>query len=260
MIIDAHAHVWPDKVAEKALGGGIPGMERFGDGTVSGLAATMDSAGIDKAVCLAVANTPEAVEKANGFVGGLDRSRFIPFGSIHAGLAPEENVESLRRHGIHGAKVHPLFQHYGLDDPGLLATLDAMRGEFVVTIHVGKGGHEEGEQCTPAMLAELVRQLPGLDVIACHLGGYKLLEDADDEVIGLPCHLDTSWPPGLSTVDKRRVREMIERHGPERIVFASDWPTADPGREVAAIRDLGLSDDLTDGILGGNLERLLADR
>ena len=36
-IIDAHNHVWPDKVAEKALGGNIPGMEVIGDGKVSGL-------------------------------------------------------------------------------------------------------------------------------------------------------------------------------------------------------------------------------
>ncbi|MFC7658692.1 amidohydrolase family protein [Pseudonocardia benzenivorans] len=107
------------------------------------------------------------------------------------------------------------------------------------------------------MLAELVRQFPRLDLIACHFGGYKRFEEAAEIVIGLPVHLDTSWPPSLATLDPRRVREIIEKHGPERICFASDWPMADPGAEIATIRDLGFSDDDTAAILGGNLARLL---
>ena len=257
MIIDAHAHAWPDAVAAKALAGGIPGMDLFGDGTIAGLTASMAESGIDRTVVLAVANTPDRVENANSFVGGVDRERFIPFGSIHPGLSPEENIASLRRHELRAAKLHPVFQHFALDDPALFAVLDAMRGEFAVTSHVGAGAGQDGSQCSPAMLAHLVRELPGLDIIGCHLGGYKLLEDADDNVIGLPCYLDTSWPPGLSTVDPAIVKRMIERHGTDRIIFASDWPTADPKRELDAVRALDFDDATTAAILGGNFERVL---
>jgi predicted TIM-barrel fold metal-dependent hydrolase len=41
------------------------------------------------------------------------------------------------------------------------------------------------------------------------------------------------------------------------VVFGSDWPMADPAAEIAAIRNLGLTDDEVDGILGGNVARLL---
>src|SRR3712207_7547473 len=41
------------------------------------------------------------------------------------------------------------------------------------------------------------------------------------------------------------------------VVFGSDWPMADPAAEIAAIRDLGLTKEEEDGILGGNLGRLL---
>ncbi len=108
------------------------------------------------------------------------------------------------------------------------------------------------------MLRALALALPRLELIACHLGGYLLLDEAEDTVVGLPgVYLDTSWPPGIGSVDPTRVRRVIERHGPERVVFASDWPMADPAADIAALRGLGLSDDDLAGVLGGNLGRLL---
>ena len=258
MIIDAHAHVWPDKIAQRALGGANLGLELFGDGTVTDLLAAQARAHIDRTVTLAVANTPQQVDGANRFAGSLDRDCFIPFGTVHAGLAPEANVASLRANGLLGAKVHPLFQDYALDDPGLWDTLDAMRGEFAVICHVGDGAHQSAQaRCTPRMLADLARRFPGLDLIACHFGGYRLIEEAAEIVIGLPIFVDTSWPPTFAGLGRDRAVELIRRHGPDRVVFASDWPTADPAAEIAVVRGLGLDDDETAAILGGNLQRLL---
>ena len=52
-------------------------------------------------------------------------------------------------------------------------------------------------------------------------------------------------------------RAAIERHGPDRVVFATDWPMADPGAEIAAIEALGLTPADTEAVLGGNMARLL---
>jgi len=257
-ILDGHFHVWPDAIAAKALAQPAPDLVRHGDGTVAGALATMDAAGIDRAVVLGVANTAELVDRANAFVGGLDRARFIPFGTIHPDLPPQENLDSLRRHGAMGVKIHPLFQHYALDDPKLWDVFEALAGEFPVIIHVGAGGESvAGGSCTPAMLRQVAERFPTLDVIACHFGGYRMIEEAESEVVGLPVHLDTSWPPSVAVLGPDRVRALIERHGPERIVFSSDWPMADPAADIAFIRSLGLSDAETDAILGGNLARLL---
>lgn len=258
MIIDGHNHVWPDAVARRALSGNIPGMELFGDGTVAALAAAQEEAGIDRSVCLAVANGPERVGSANRFVGSLDRARFVPFGTIHPRLAPEDNLASLRAHGVLGVKLHPVFQGYRLDDPALYDVLAALEGELPVIVHVGEGGGADGSACTPAMLRALATAFPRLAVIACHLGGYHKLAEARDEIVGLPVHIDTSWPPSLATLDPTTVRDIIRRHGVERVVFSSDWPTASPAAEVVAIRALGLDDDETAAVLGGNLSRLLA--
>lgn len=256
-VIDAHTHVYPDAVAQRAIAASPADLPRFGDGTVGSLTEVMAASGVTRSVCLGVANTPQRVENANRFAGSLDRSRFVGFGSVHPGLSPEENVASLRRHGLRGAKVHPMFQDLRIDDPRLLATLDAMSGEFAVVMHVGAAGADPGDRCSPAMLARIVREFPRLDLIACHFGGFRRFDEAAEVVVGLPVYLDTSWPPGLATLDPARVRAVVERHGPERVVFASDWPMADPAAEIEAVRGLGLSGDDTAAVLGGNLARLL---
>lgn len=257
MIVDLHNHVWPDAVARRALANGIPDMPLAGDGTVSGLAAAQDEAGVDRSACLAVANGPDAVAKANAFIGGLDRSRFIPFGTVHPGLPVEDNLAALRSAGVQGVKIHPVFQRFRLDDPRLMPLLEALAGSFPVIVHVGAGAGSTGEAATPGMVREWVRAFPSLDVIACHFGGYHDWDEAVDVLHGLPVYLDTSWPPSVATLDARIVREAVRRHGVERVLFASDWPTASPAKEIAAIRALGLDDDETALVLGGNAQRLL---
>lgn len=257
-VIDVHTHAWPDAVAGRALGAQGLAISPLGDGTVAGLRAAMDAAGVDRSVVLGVANTADRIEPAHRFVGSLDGDRFIGFGSAHADADPAELLASLRRHGLRGVKVHPLFQDYALDDPGLLAVLDALRGEFPAIVHVGAGKDDAvNARCTPPMLAALARQLPGLDLIACHYGGYLLLDEAEEAVVGQDVYLDTSWPPTMAGLDPARIRQLIERHGTDRVVFGSDWPMTDPAAEIAGIRALGLPDADTDAILGGTLSHLL---
>jgi uncharacterized protein len=256
MIIDLHTHVWPDHVAARALGAAVPTMTLFGDGTVAGLARAQELAGVDYSVCLAVASTPGQVERANAFVGGLDRSRFIPFGTIHPQLPVEENLRRLRAARVRGVKLHPTLQRYRLDDPALLTVLEALAGELPVIAHVGAGGGGDGSNATPAMVRAIIRAVPRLTLIACHFGGYQMLDDAEETLIGQPVMFDTSWPPSLAGLNLARVRSLIERHGSHNVLFASDWPTASPDAEIAAVRALGLSDQDTDLILGGNAARL----
>lgn len=257
MVIDGHVHTWPDAIARQALAGAPEDLERFGDGTVASATESLERAGVDLGVCLGVAPTGKTVEASNRFAGSLS-GRLIGFGSIHPDLSPAENLASLQRHGLKGVKVHPIFQGYSLDDRRLWAIFDALEDRYVVVAHVGAAGSDHsGSQCTPAMVAEVVRNFPRLKFVACHFGGYQLLDLAETTVIGLPVHVDTSWPPSLGVHDRPAVRRLIERHGSERVCFASDWPMADPGRERLFIESLGLPDRDTEAILGGNLAALI---
>ncbi|MFD1210826.1 amidohydrolase family protein [Arthrobacter sp. GCM10027362] len=259
LIIDAHTHVWPDKIAGLALTANpVPGLEPRGNGTVSGLDAAMDAHGVQASCCLGIANEARHVDSVNRFVAGLASERRHPVGTVHVDLPLEENLASLRRHGIRTVKLHPLFQNFALNDPRLWRILEAFGSGISVITHVGQGGDARTNALSsPRMIADIARQFPDLTLMACHFGGYKILDDAEELLSGADVILETSWPPTLTTLAPERVKRLIRNHGAERIVFGSDWPMTNPGEEIAAIHRLGLTDDETRLVLGGNLARVL---
>lgn len=259
MIIDAHTHVWPDALADKALAANaLPGLTAVGDGKAGTLAGQMPGTGVDHSIALGVASTGRHVDRTNEFVASLDRGTFTPFGSVHVDLSVEENLASLHRHGIRGVKVHPLFQNVSLENERLWELFEAFGSDIAVITHVGAGGSGHvNELSTPRMLRDIIRTFPQLRLVACHFGGYHMLHEAEEELRGLPVVLETSWPPALAQVDPSTVRRLISKHGAERVVFGSDWPMTDPGAEINAIRALGLGEETERKILGGNLARVL---
>jgi predicted TIM-barrel fold metal-dependent hydrolase len=260
VIVDAHCHVWPDHIAPAVLAHRPAGMDARHDGTLSGLTRTLDAAGIDRAMTLAVAGVARNVARTNEFIGGVPRDRFIPFGTVHPRLSIEDNLRSLRDNGIRGVKLHPLFQDLSLADPAVHELLRALAADGVIVItHAGAGGDPAAnERGAPKHLRAVVDAVPELTLIACHYGGYHRMDEAEDLVVGAPrVILETSWPPRLADVDPDRLRAIIARHGADRVVYGSDWPMTDPAAEVAAIRALGLPAEDAAAVLGDNLARLL---
>jgi predicted TIM-barrel fold metal-dependent hydrolase len=261
VIIDAHAHVWPDKIAEIALSASTDRLDNLsarGDGTVGGLSADMAASGVEMSCCLGIANLARHVDSVNRFVAELSTDTRFGFGTVHVDLPVADNLASLKRHGIRAVKIHPLFQNFALDDPRLWEIFEAFGDEIAVITHVGEGGTPEANRLSsPRMIADIARQFPQLRLMACHFGGYKILDDAEEMLSGADVILETSWPPSLKTLQPDRVRRLIRNHGAERIVFGSDWPMTSPAEEIAAIQALGLTDDETKKVLGGTLARVL---
>jgi len=259
VIIDAHCHVWPDALAARLVAARPAGMDAVGDGTVSGLLRTMDAAGIDLGCTLAIANEARHVARTNEFVGQMDRSRFIPCGTVHTGLTVEENLKHLQDNGIMGVKFHPNFQGISLADPALL---DIFRGlaeaGIPVLAHVGVGADAAAtERGASRHVATVLDQVPDLRFVAFHFGGYHALDQAEESLVGdRRVHLETSWPPALADLGADTVRLLVEKHGADRVVFGSDWPMADPAAEIATIRSLGLAREDEAAVLGGNLAAL----
>jgi uncharacterized protein len=259
VIIDAHCHVWPDQIAAKVLAAKPAGLEPMHDGTLDGLRRTMDAAGIDLAMCLGVATQARTVGKTNEFIGSVDRSRFIPFGTVHPDLPIEENLTSLRENGITGVKLHPLFQDLSFADVRVIELMHALAEAsiFVIT-HAGSGGDGvANERGAPQHIRNAIDAVDNLNVIACHFGGYHRLDEAEASLVGSRAFLETSWPPRLSDLDQERILTLLRRHGIDRVVFGSDWPMANPASEIATIRSFGLDPHEEAGILGENLARLL---
>lgn len=259
MIIDVHCHVWPDHIAPKVLAHRPAGLDPVGDGTLDGLLRTMDAAGVDRGCTLAIANEPRHVARTNEFVGGVDRTRFVPFGTVHTGLPVEENLAHLRDNGIRAVKLHPNFQGISLGAPETLELFQALAEDGVVVLaHVGEGSDEAASaRGSSRHLASIFAAAPELQLIACHFGGYHDLETASASAVGSPAYLETSWPPSVSALGADAVLAMIREHGAERFVFGSDWPMADPKPELDFLRSIGLTAEEEAAVLGGNLQRLL---
>jgi uncharacterized protein len=258
MIVDVHCHAWPDRIAQLALSGRVPELERRGDGTIGGLRRAMATAGVDQAVVLGIADQARHVDGVNRFVAGRKAEGFFGFGTVHPDISVDANMDSLRANGIRGVKLHTLFQGFALNDPRMYELYEAFGSEIAVIAHVGSGGDRDAnKRGTPAMIRDIVKNFPDLRLVCCHFGGYHQLDDAEAELLGLDVYLETSWPPSLAEIAPSRVKEIISKHGSNRIVFGSDWPMADPGAEIATIRALGLSDDATQDILGRNFLGLL---
>jgi predicted TIM-barrel fold metal-dependent hydrolase len=251
--------VWPDHIAEQVLSVKIAGLDPMGDGTMAGLTAKLDEAGIDYGCCLGVATVPKNLEKTNEFIGAVDRSRFVPFGTIHPDRTIDDNMRSIRENGIVGVKLHPNFQGIDLADPRVVEICRALADDGIVVItHAGEGSDEAAtERGSPQKVVALAEAIPNLTLMACHYGAYHQLDLAEDVVVGSRVILETSWPPTMAILEPERIRAIIERHGVDRVVYGSDWPMADPVAEIAGIKALGLDPDDEAKVLGGNMKRIL---
>jgi len=260
MILDAHCHVWPDALAAKLVAARPAGMDAIGDGTLDGLRGTMDESGVDMACTLAVANEARHVQRTNEFIGAVDRDRFVPVGTVHTGLTVDENIASLRDHGIAAVKFHPNFQNMSLGDPAVHELFAALAAHGIpVLAHVGAGADAAAsERGSTRHLATVLRAVPDLVLVAFHFGGYHDIDAAEESAIGLPgLYVETSWPPAVDALGADRIRTLIDKHGADRVVFGSDWPMAHPAREIDTLRATGLSDTELDAILGNTLATLL---
>lgn len=247
MFIDCHTHAFADKIAEKAVDQLVnyyhiqtPFGGRFAD-----LLDVAAKANLDALVLLVAATKPEQLKPANDWVLSLAKSSaatresatgplVIPFGAFHPD-APDwpAEITRLRAAGIKGIKLHPEFQQLDLGDPQLLPFWEEVKNDFILMIHVGDAHKSPDNYSTPRKIATLLKNFPGIKIIAAHLGGYCFWEEVLDDLAGKAVYLDTS--SALSDMDPALAKAIFAKHGPDRILFGSDYPLKSPAQELEAI-------------------------
>ncbi|MFR8010584.1 MAG: amidohydrolase family protein [Clostridia bacterium] len=265
MIIDFHTHAFPQRIAEKAIrnlahvaGGARPNH----DGTAEDLLRAVRAGGADRAVVLNIATNEKqqrnvndfAIETNHAFGGAL-----TAFGSVYPQSETAlEELDRLRAAGIRGIKLHPDYQHFFVDDERFYPLYRRI-GElgFVTVFHAGIDiGYPEPVHCTPQMLARILPQFSGAPVVAAHMGGWMMWKDVQEYLCGRDLYLDTAFSAGRMPPDY--AREIIRRHGADRVLLGSDMPWGNTGDEIAFVRSLDLPDAQTAAILGENAQMLLA--
>jgi len=239
MRIDVHTHAFHPKIAHKVLDqlSGHYAITPVGDGTPQDLLTRIRNAGLDGCVVHNAATAPTQVIPANNWAIELERAHpeITAFGTLHPGYGDWENeLTRLAESGIKGIKLHPDFQGFNLDDPRLAPMFEAMRGRFVVMVHVGDRLPPGANPSCPFKFMHIHREHPGLALIAAHLGGYLHWKWALECLIGQDVFIDTS--SSVQFMDPADVAAVFSRHPRERILFGSDYPLHDPAQELLRLR------------------------
>lgn len=259
-VIDVHTHAFPDALAARA----ISHLERRAsvaaalDGTAAALLASMDRAGVDRAVVCSIATEPRQFASILRWSRSIAGPRLLPFPSLHPG-SPEfaDEIRQVAAAGFPGVKLHPEYQEFFVDDPALADLYRALEeAELAVLFHAGHDiGFPDSDRAAPARFLAVHRAFPRLRLVASHLGGFRRWHEVARSLVGTGVWLDTSYTVGH--VAPALLREILAAHRPDRILFGSDSPWVDQGRALAEIRALGLAPDLERRILGGNAAELL---
>lgn len=256
-VVDFHAHAFHDKIAEKAAQNlneyyGIP---LAGNGRFQVVLDSMRENRIDKLVVHATATKPKQVEPINDYVASLIAPDIIGFGTLHRdyeGYVAE--LSRIRALGLRGIKLHPVFQGFKIDDAAMLPVYECIAAlGLPILMHMGD---KNCDNATPWRLASVLDKVPGLTVIAPHLGGYAEWEDAKKYILGREnVYLDTS--SAIRFMEPEQARDIIRAHGADRVLFGTDYPLALHKEELELFDRLGLDEEEAEGILWKNAYRLL---
>lgn len=263
MVIDFHTHCFPDKIAEKAIDmlkcrSGI--TRPFHNGTVNGLLELAKNCGVDISVVLNIATNPHQQHKVNDFAISLKEiSGLIPFGSVHPDSTDAlEEIERLHINGIKGIKLHPDYQNFFVNEKRMLPIYEKIASLGMITLfHCGSDiGYPVPVHCTAEALSEVLPVFGGAPVVAAHFGGIWALPETKKYLAGKNVYLDTAYCYGMIT--PRYAKEIIDIHGVDKILFASDAPWNAPWQDMEMIGCLGLTSDEEKAVLGENARKLLA--
>jgi uncharacterized protein len=260
LVIDVHSHVFPDKIAEETVTrmAAHAGIQLHSNGTISGLTANMEKYAVDYSATLPVATKAEQVENINSWTAANRHSKIIPFGAMHPDYpAPEKELERVKSLGFYGVKLHPDYQRfYPCEERAERIYQICKALDLIILFHCGDDlGHPTPGHSLPRQMAEMIEKHPDQKFIFGHMGGFDMWDQAEKYLVGKNVWLDTSFTYGY--IPAERMKSIIKKHGPERILLGSDSPWGNIGNEISTIRSLGLSGKETEQILGLNAAALL---
>ena len=258
LVIDFHAHIYPGKIAEKAVAsiGEFYGITMQKDGTVETLLESGRSCGIGHFVVFSAAAAPGQVQAINDYIASVCRQRpeFTGFGTLHPDMeSPQDEIQRLMGLGLRGIKFHPDMQRFNIDDERMMDIYAIVEGRLPLIFHSGDYRFSFSH---PSRLARVLDNFPKLCVVAAHFGGWSVFDIAWDYFYKRHCYFDVS--SSLPFIGPRRAAELIRSYGAERFLFGSDYPMWDPARCLEEFMALDLTDSEREQILWKNAEEILA--
>ena len=279
MIIDFHAHTFPEQIVERAIAklSQSAHIKNYLDGTLHDLKFSMHGAGIDYAVLLPVVTKPAQQETINRTAIQINdlwqETGILSFGGIH----PEndnyrEILRNLARHGVRGIKLHPVFQQTYFDDIRYLRIMEcACENNLMILTHAGFDvSFPNQDFVTPERISAVLEQVHPDKLVLAHMGGWGCWNEVEEMLTKYDIWLDTSFTlsPVRSndgkmsewsnqSLKQEQFLRMVRAFGAKRILFGTDSPWADLSESLALIREIGLTPSELQDILGANAANLI---
>ncbi len=238
------------------------------------LQGQLSAAGIDHAVLLPLDCTARhgCCLGSNEGVARLAArdARLIPFGSVDPNdpRAARRLREDIVRLGLRGLKLDPGLQGFAPADRERAYPVYAAAQDLglPVLMHTGMSWapHSRLSAARPLDLEPVAADFPQLRLILAHMGWPWVLDAAALALKYEHVYLDTAAVYAASPRESLRFLfgvqlplAFADRNLRTKILFGSNYPRVDPGKVLAAVRELPLSSDTLDLILHGNAARLL---
>lgn len=256
-IIDAHCHIYPDKIAEKAAAGtgtfyDIPPMM---DGKISTLLEHGTNAGIEHFIVQSVATTPKQVSSINHFIAEAvanGNGRFTGLGTIHPDSDNiDADIDEILALGLKGIKVHPDIQRFAIDDSRMDRVYERCQGKLPILMHTGDYRYDFSN---PNRVIPVLEKYPDLTVIGAHFGGWSVWEEATDKLSKYK-NFFVDCSSSLYAMSLGKAKELILSYGSERVLFGTDYPLWAPEIEMERFMKIELSEDEREDILYNNAKK-----
>lgn len=260
MIIDAHAHIFPDKIAARAADGisSFYGMRVRYDGTLGELFREGEKAGVTRYIVQSVATVPEQVNAINNFISECVKKypdKLIGFGAMHPDFPDiKGETERLISLGLRGIKLHSDFQRFNIDDERAFPIYEAAEGRLPILFHVGDNRYDFS---SPKRLMNVMKKFPKLTVIGAHLAGWSEWDEGARIFAGSGAYADCS--SSLYAMSPEHAAELIRKIGTDRVMWGTDYPMWDASEELKMFERLPLTPEERENILYKNALRLVGE-
>lgn len=258
-IIDSHAHIYPKKIAQKAIQniGKFYDVEMNNDkGTSEDLIESGKEINVVKYIVHSTSTTVNQVKSINDFISSevKKHKEFIGFATLHPDMEEEEiynEIQRIKQIGLKGIKLHPDFQRFDIDD-NRAEKIYRNVGSLPILFHTGD---DRFDYSSPERLSKMAKKYPHMLSIAAHFGGYCRWSEIDvydglDNVF-----FDTS--SSLFKLPDLMAKDILKHLGYERFMFGVDFPMWRHKAELERFLNLNLSDNTNEDILFNNAKRIL---
>ena len=256
-IIDAHAHIFPEKIAESATEniGRFYDLDMTGGGISEKLVESGKKIGVSRYLVCSTATSPRQIDSINRFIAAecAARPEFYGFGTTHPDSADlAADIRQIEELGLRGVKLHPDFQKFDADSEAAFRIYELISGRLPLLIHCGDNRYDYS---APARIKAIHDNFPSLTIFAAHLGGYQRWDEAAELLKGLSnVYFDVS--SSLAFLSPAKAARIVRGYGVENCFFGVDFPMWSHEAELERFFALGLTEKENRAIIAENFKRV----